>query len=819
MNKKTYQVAVTEDFSRARQDLNASGRRHQQDKVDAAMLRWNLDGEVKLTPTRHGESRAKVDKYDLGGGYRLITKRAAETMMFLFVGTHDKADRWLDRHRNYEFVADAKNRVSFVPSTINMEMANKSREVIDFSPDVVERRLLNGLSDELWEQLGTTAKQREVLQGITNTDYETRHSDDKLLGLGLTDELQLCLIDILAAAYRSEHNSIAKLIGRLKGQAHTVDGSALQRALVTHPVSEEIVTMSDPEEIQDYLNHDQWEAWQLFLHADQHALVKREYNGPARVRGISGSGKTCIVVHRAVHLARLYKQPVRLVAATHSLTQVLRRLTDKLCGKKKALSRSIHVMTIQETVIEAIKEYDEKWYKEHSANDGALRLYDPLTSSKTSPVVRFGLLERLKLERSVNDKRLRDDEIIEFGEDELRYVRTTYTRSERQSYMTARRLGRSLALSQACRASVLESINKFEQELEQARMIDDDGLVLQALSMLERKLDWRPIVKDNDFDPHFPRCILADESQDFSENILRFLGRVSPPIHDGLFLVGDGAQKIFKTGFTFSSAGIDVKGRSAVLRKNYRNTRQILAAAFPLVQAYVNEEAEENISYLEGNPELSSRDGVRPSIIGFPTSEAECRGIVERIAISLRIGARQPSEILVIPIPPMEDLISRSLEVAGIKHTTLSKNPVPMENPDRIRLGTIEHAKGLEFPVVYIMGLVDGGLPREGARVRGELWQAAAQLFVAMTRARDELFLTYHQQHDGDERRPSMLLETVMPFCDKHHAKASDEQSAHSGAEQVAPKLHQHGDPHVRSMFTDSGMGEAYRRTQGDYWY
>ena len=44
--------------------------------------------------------------------------------------------------------------------------------------------------------------------------------------------------------------------------------------------------------------------WQLFLHPQQRALVERRANGPMRISGGAGTGKTVIAVHRAVELAK-----------------------------------------------------------------------------------------------------------------------------------------------------------------------------------------------------------------------------------------------------------------------------------------------------------------------------------------------------------------------------------------------------------------------------------------------------------------------------------------------------------------------------------
>ena len=51
--------------------------------------------------TRHGEARIdKCKKFDLVGGYRLVYVREEQHYFFLFAGTHDDCDRWLNNHRN-----------------------------------------------------------------------------------------------------------------------------------------------------------------------------------------------------------------------------------------------------------------------------------------------------------------------------------------------------------------------------------------------------------------------------------------------------------------------------------------------------------------------------------------------------------------------------------------------------------------------------------------------------------------------------------------------------------------------------------------------
>jgi len=55
--------------------------------------------------TRNGEARIKnCIKYDLGGGYRLVTIKAANHLFICFVGTHDETNQWIAHHRYDDIV-------------------------------------------------------------------------------------------------------------------------------------------------------------------------------------------------------------------------------------------------------------------------------------------------------------------------------------------------------------------------------------------------------------------------------------------------------------------------------------------------------------------------------------------------------------------------------------------------------------------------------------------------------------------------------------------------------------------------------------------
>src|SRR6266850_4967444 len=74
--------------------------------------------------TRHGEARIdKCKKFDLVGGYRLVYVREEQHYFFLFAGTHDACDRWLNNHRNLKPEISGENTPLLASQTDNVTPA------------------------------------------------------------------------------------------------------------------------------------------------------------------------------------------------------------------------------------------------------------------------------------------------------------------------------------------------------------------------------------------------------------------------------------------------------------------------------------------------------------------------------------------------------------------------------------------------------------------------------------------------------------------------------------------------------------------------
>lgn len=230
-----------------------------------------------------------------------------------------------------------------------------------------------------------------------------------------------------------------------------------------------------------------------------------------------------------------------------------------------------------------------------------------------------------------------------------------------------------------------------------------------------------------------------DEVQDLTLVGVRLLHALVGNAPNGLLLVGDGQQSVYPGGFRLTDAGIDIRGdRGQVLRTNYRNSRQILDAALAVV-------ADDAFEDIDGEPtpgrrdvDLTYHDGnvVR---VAEPTAEAHDRELVGALQ-ALPDGALAGTALL-CPSQWALGHYQRLLVQAGIPVCRLEQydgNPV-----DAVKLGTYRRAKGLEFKNVFLprydVESATGTPGTDTARERAELRRS--RLFVAMTRARDLLWL------------------------------------------------------------------------------
>lgn len=241
-------------------------------------------------------------------------------------------------------------------------------------------------------------------------------------------------------------------------------------------------------------------------------------------------------------------------------------------------------------------------------------------------------------------------------------------------------------------------------------------------------------------------AVVVDEAQDLTETSVRLLVELAGGLPSPrLTIVGDGQQSIYPGGFSLLSLGIDVRGRSVVLRTNWRNTYAIWMAAQALIRGERFDDLEEEDAVLRDEAEspYPLRNG-RPARLHVVTGDDrdEAEWLAALVAEDLENGADPGDCAAVHPFNRGVDRLESALKKAGVPVEPL----VSYDGRHRplVRVGTFHRIKGLEFKRVYVAGLAAGRWPlllgRDDPVTREE--NRARQVraaFVAMTRARDFL--------------------------------------------------------------------------------
>jgi SOS regulatory protein LexA len=195
-------------------------------------------------------------------------------------------------------------------------------------------------------------------------------------------------------------------------------------------------------------------------------------------------------------------------------------------------------------------------------------------------------------------------------------------------------------------------------------------------------------------------------------------------------------------------------GRSYSLSKNFRTTTQISQAAYSLIENC--REIVEDEYFVK--PSLIDRQGRYPVLKRFPDEAAQAQFICREIKQLLE---NHPEKDIAIIARFKSQLgsIKRFLEADGLKCGFFTKEETTFET-DSIKLITMHSIKGLEFRVVFIIGLDDRVLPYYSTsdpetRMEEEL-QERRLLYVGMTRATEMLYLT-------SSSSPSKFLNDINP--------------------------------------------------------
>ncbi|WIG55506.1 MAG: DNA helicase II related protein [Rhodanobacteraceae bacterium] len=266
-------------------------------------------------------------------------------------------------------------------------------------------------------------------------------------------------------------------------------------------------------------------------------------------------------------------------------------------------------------------------------------------------------------------------------------------------------------------------------------------------------------------------AVLIDEGHDFEPDWYKLIVQMVDPAINSLLILYDDAQNIYgnaeRRKATWKSLGVQAQGRTTILRLNYRNTIEILSLARTFAHELLNERTDDDDGIPLVAPESAGRRGPIPELARAADARDEIRLLIEAVKDE-RAHGRQWHEIAVLYCTQWEgDTLAKAFANAGIPCSEArgtGKREL-FSSGDTVKLLTMHSSKGLEFPFVAIPGL--GSLPRSGKDESEE----ARLLYVAMTRATEQLLLLYHNESEFTRRIRTSInevqgqLSEIKPEC------------------------------------------------------
>ena len=233
------------------------------------------------------------------------------------------------------------------------------------------------------------------------------------------------------------------------------------------------------------------------------------------------------------------------------------------------------------------------------------------------------------------------------------------------------------------------------------------------------------------------RCALIDECQDFGTIELEIITAIVENGSDNLFFCGDAAQHVSWKHQSLKDAGVPVpRARSKTIRQNYRNSRDVLQAAYTILVENLTEEMIEKEDFEILNPEYANFSGSTPLCL-------EAASLAEEIAYAV---AYAKSEL-------MENINSKAcIAICGCSSYEIQefgkRIDIPVLEGTRsiddgsLFLSDLEQTKGFEFDLVCVVNASEGMIPNPATPKR-EQFRDLSKLYVAMTRAKLQLVLSY----------------------------------------------------------------------------
>ncbi|MEI7769094.1 MAG: 3'-5' exonuclease [Chloroflexales bacterium] len=440
--------------------------------------------------------------------------------------------------------------------------------------------------------------------------------------------------------------------------------------------------LPEPEDLDRYIEGE-LTAFLLRLDADQQRILETALDGPALVKGGPGTGKSVLAIYRTARLVEAGRTTVLFTTYTNALVGYSEQLLERLLGAPPA-ARGVEVNTVDAVIM---RRYVQVYGRPRFATDGQLEdaLERALDSADIPAANVFDRKVRLEVLRKLG---------LDYLREELCDVIDARGIASRDAYLALERRGRGVPLRANVREALWAVYEAWAADLDRQGLTTWERMRRQALALAEADTA-RPY-----------QSLVIDEAQDLSPVALRFLlASVASP--QGIYLTADASQSLYQRGFSWKAihSDLSVRGRSVLLRRNYRNTAEITAACAAILQgtgAGDDESvAQESAAHHGGAPTLRfarGGDGEATAIRDFFVAAAR------ELRLPIHAGA------VLCHSKQLAQRIASRLAHTGTPAEFMEGKAIDLRKPV-VKVLTLHAAKGLEFPMVAIARLEAGSLP------------------------------------------------------------------------------------------------------------
>lgn len=470
----------------------------------------------------------------------------------------------------------------------------------------------------------------------------------------------------------------------------------------------------------------------ITLQGEQKRVLFLQVTEPIQIKGVAGSGKTTVALYRAKHLldtqSNLFEEAkVAIFTYNKTLVKYIDAITPLIPGGYRSDTEIIDT-TVPKGLNVFVTSFhkwayhfiDQNGYPLSKIVDGR-RIFKTINNNEQNNAIVE--IKNKYANQSISQKS------IDFFLEEISWIKgKVFLTSE--EYFEAKRTGRGTGdrVTKSDKEVIWKIFTDYNNWLRDKDLVDFDDYALLCLK----------IIDDN---PNFKKPfthIIVDEAQDLSKAQILVISKLVSDETKSISIIADAAQRIYKSGFTWSEVGLNVKGgRTIEFKTNYRNTIPIAKAAISLLSKET-----ENDDFTE--VKQARRGGTKPRIGYFSNWENQAAYIIKELN-NLKDSNHLASTVVLHRNNSGINRISTFLQSKGFDTQILIKTDDIDFNSSSIKVCTLSSVKGLEFDNVFIIDLNENVIPYpQGISDTDDQFHISTErrlLYTSMTRARENLYL------------------------------------------------------------------------------